>query len=58
MFSEIAGVAVVLGVMAIGAWQFRAIIIEDDLKRLQSRAHAILAIGAAGWVLWLLDWGF
>jgi len=58
LFSELAGVLALLVVAAIGAWQFREIVVEDDIRRLQSRAVAILVIGAAGWVLFMLQRGY
>lgn len=54
MFSELLGILILLGVVAIGVWQFREIIAETDLDRLQRRAILILIAGAAGWVLYLL----
>jgi len=54
LFSELLGILILLGVVAIGVWQFREIIAETDLDRLQRRAILILIAGAAGWVLYLL----
>jgi hypothetical protein len=57
LFAEILGLLLFGCVVAIGAWQFRAIVVEGNLKALQRRAVMILAAGAAGWLLYLLRLG-
>jgi hypothetical protein len=57
LFAEILGIALLVCVAAICACQFRAIVVEADLKALQRRAVLLLAIGAAGWLLYLLRLG-
>jgi uncharacterized membrane protein YeiH len=57
LFADILGMMLLGCVAAICAWQFRAIVVETSLKDLQRRAVLLLAIGAAGWLLYMLRLG-